>query len=197
MTGKMGPRYRVQLRRKREGRTDYRLRLKLLMSGKPRLVLRSTLNHISAQVVEYSKEGDRVTASAHSKELEKFGWKGGCSNVPAAYLVGLLCGYRAVRAGVKECVLDIGGFTPSPGCKLFAALKGALDAGLNVPHGDVLPAEERISGKHISDYARSLKESDAQEYEARFSRYLKRGLPPERLPEHFNEVKREIVKQFQ
>lgn len=193
----MGPRYRVQLRRKREGRTDYRLRLKLLTSGVPRIVPRVSLNHVCVQVVEYSKDGDRVIASAHSKELKKFGWKGGTSNLPAAYLAGLLCGYRAARAGVEECVLDMGGFTPSPGCRVFSAIKGALDAGLKVPHGDVLPAEERISGKHISDYARSLKENDASEYEARFSGYLNRGLPPERLTEHFNEVRREIVKQFQ
>jgi len=194
---KAGPRYRVPLRRRREGRTDYRQRLRLLASGKPRLVPRVSLNHVSVQVIEYSKGGDRVLASAHSKELEKFGWKGGTSNIPAAYLVGLLCGYRAVKAGVGECVLDLGGFTPTPGSRVFSALKGALDAGLSVPHGEVLPDEERISGKHISAHALSLKERDASEYGAKFSGYLKRGMPPEKLPEHFNEVRQEIVKQFQ
>jgi len=193
---KMGPRYRVHLRRKREGRTDYRLRLKLLSSGKPRLVPRMSLAHTSVQVIEYSKDGDRVLASAHSKELEKFGWKGGNSNTPAAYLVGLLCGYRAIKSGVGECVLDIGGFRPTRGSRVFSVLKGALDAGLRVPHGEVLPDENRISGVHIAEYAKRLKGENPKEYEARFSNYLKQGLHPEDLPEHFNAVKQEIVKQF-
>jgi large subunit ribosomal protein L18 len=194
---KIGPRYRVKFRRRREGKTDYGLRLSLLRSGKPRLAARISLNHVVAQVVGATPDGDITLASAHSKQLEKFGWRYGTSNLPAAYLVGLLCGYRALKANVKECVLDIGIHDPTPGSKVFAVLKGALDAGLQIPHDEgILPPEERISGKHISQYAAALKGRDPSAYQARFSGYLARGLPPEQIPEQFNEVKRAIITQF-
>lgn len=194
---KIGPRYRVQLRRKREGRTDYRHRLRLLRSRKPRLVARISLKHVTAQIVRATSVGDMTLVSAHSKQLEKFGWKGYTSNIPAAYLVGLLCGYRAVKAGAKECVLDIGTHNPTNQAKVFALLKGVLDSGLQIPHGEgVLPSDDRINGMHISQYAAKLKERDAKAYRTRFSGYLARGLPPEQLSEHFNGVKQAIITQF-
>ncbi|MEM0358734.1 MAG: 50S ribosomal protein L18 [Candidatus Hadarchaeales archaeon] len=184
-------------RRRREGRTDYRLRFRLLKSGKPRLVARVSLNHVRAQVVEFNAKGDKVKASAFSGELKKFGWKGGTSNTPAAYLVGLMCGLRAKKAGVEECVLDIGLHTPVPSSKVFAVLKGALDAGLKIPHSEqVLPSEERIRGEHIAEYARLLKEEREREYSRRFSEYLRRGLPPEELPDHFEEIKKVLVERL-
>jgi len=191
---KIGPRYRVQFRRKREDRTDYRHRLRLVRSGKPRFVVRVSLSHIVAQVVRATPSGDLTLASAYSKELEGLGWKGGTSNTSAAYLVGLLCGYRATKAGIRECVLDIGMHSPTPRAKVFATLKGALDAGVRIPHGeDVLPGEERLRGEHIAQYAAKLKSDDEDAYRARFSTYFKRGLLPEQLPEHFNQVKQTII----
>ncbi|MBC7219000.1 MAG: 50S ribosomal protein L18 [Hadesarchaea archaeon] len=192
-----GPRFKVQFRRKREGRTDYRYRLKLLRAKKPRLVVRISLRHISAQVLNFTPQGDVVLVSAHSKQLENFGWKDGTSNLPAAYLVGLLCGYRAVKAGIREAVLDIGMRHPTKGAKIFAVLKGALDAGLQVPHQEeILPSEERISGTHISKYAERLKKEDERTYMARFASYLSQGLNPEQLPDHFNSVKQEVIRQL-
>ncbi|MCS7131106.1 MAG: 50S ribosomal protein L18 [Hadesarchaea archaeon] len=192
-----GPTWRVPFRRRREGKTDYRQRLKLLRSGKPRFVVRISLNHVVAQVVRADPAGDLTLASAHSKELSKFGWKGNTSNTPAAYLVGLLCGYRALRAGVTECVLDIGMHAPTAGAKVFAALMGALDAKLQIPHSEeILVKEERLRGEHIARYAAKLRSEDEGTYRLRFSEYLKRGLEPERLPEHFNEVKRAIITQY-
>ncbi|TDA30765.1 MAG: 50S ribosomal protein L18 [Hadesarchaea archaeon] len=182
-------------RRRREGRTDYRLRFRLLKSGKPRLVARVSLNHVRAQVVEFHPRGDRVRASAFSGELREFGWKGGTSNTPAAYLVGLMCGLRARKGGVEECVLDVGLHDPVPSSRVFAVLKGALDAGLRIPHSEeMLPGEERIRGEHIASYAQRLKEEGG--YERRFSEYLKRGLPPEELPRHFEEVKKELMERL-
>ncbi|HID60764.1 MAG TPA: 50S ribosomal protein L18 [Hadesarchaea archaeon] len=194
---KMGPRYKVQSRRKREGRTDYRQRLNLLRSGKPRLVTRISLKHVTAQVVQVAPTGDTVLASAHSKQLEKFGWKASGSNVPASYLVGLLCGYRAVKAGAGGCTLDIGTYDVAPQAKVFAVLRGAIDAGLNIPHdGRILPKEDRITGKHISQYADKLKKEDPKAYQAKFSSYLARGIPPEQMSVHFNAVKQAIITQF-
>jgi len=193
---KMGPRWRVRFRREREGKTDYRHRLRLLRSGKPRLVVRISLKHVIAQVVRTTQSGDLTLASAYSKELEKLGWKGCTSNMPAAYLVGMLCGHRALKAGVRECVLDIGMHTPSPRTKIFAALKGALDAGLQIPHGEgVLPSDERVRGENIAQYAAKLKEEDEKVYRTKFSTYLRRGLAPEQLPDHFNEIKQVMIRQ--
>ncbi|MFH1821701.1 MAG: 50S ribosomal protein L18 [Methanobacteriota archaeon] len=192
-----GPRFRVQFRRKREGKTDYRHRLKLLRAKKLRLAVRISLKHISAQIVKFSPAGDITLASAHSKQLEELGWKSGTSNLPSAYLVGLLCGYRAIKAGVKETTFDIGMGHPTKGGKIFAVLKGAVDAGLQIPHSEeILPSDERVSGSSISQYAEKLKNEDEKEYASRFSVYLSRGLNPEQIPEHFNSVKQEIIKQF-
>ncbi len=194
---KIGPRWKVQFKRKREGKTDYRRRLRLLRSGRPRLVTRISLKHVIAQFVRATPSGDLTLASAHSKELEKLGWKGYTANTPAAYLVGLLCGYRALKTGMKECALDLGRYNPVSQAKVFAVLKGALDAGLQIPHGEgVLPSDERIRGEHIAKYATKLKEENEKMYRARFSAYLQRGLTPEQLPQHFNEIKRAIVTQF-
>lgn len=193
---KYGPRRTVPYRRAREGKTDYRYRSRLLRSENPRLVSRISLKNVRAQLVKADPKGDHVVASAFSKELSEFGWKGYNSNTPAAYLVGLLCGYRAIGSDVDEAVLDIDKFVSSPQAKVFAVCKGVLDAGLYIPHGEqVLPAEERCRGEHISDYAESLKE-DGDKYQAQFSKYLENDLPPEDLPEHFKEVKEAITNQY-
>jgi large subunit ribosomal protein L18 len=193
----VGPRYRVRFRREREGKTDYRRRLRLLRSGLPRLVVRISLKHVSAQVVRATSEGDVVVASAHSNQLDELGWKNGKSNTPASYLVGLLCGYRAIKSGIKESVLDLGSHDPTPGSKVFAVLKGALDAGLQIPHNEeILPKEERLNGSHISKYAAKLRQEGDEVYRSRFSSYLSQGLIPEQLTEHFNSVKQEIITKF-
>ena len=193
-----GPRYNVPFRRKREGKTDYRQRIRLIKSGLPRLVVRGSLKHFSAQVIKATVEGDKVLTSAHSKELKgDFGWLGGCGNIPAAYLTGYLCGLKALKKGVKEAVLDIGLHSPTKGARVFAALKGFLDAGLSVRHGEeILPGDERIKGQHIADYASMLSADNKDLYLKRFSEYLSRGLPPEDLPKHFSEVKDKISQKF-
>jgi len=194
-----GPRYRVPWRRRREGKTNYRKRLALIRSGKPRLVVRKTLNYIIVQVVEPAIEGDKVIAAAHSRELvKKYGWKGGAKNTGAAYLTGLLAAYRARLNGVEEAVLDIGLQDPVPGARVFAALKGAVDAGLRVPHSEeILPTWERIRGEHIALWAEDLKKEDEEKYKRQFSQYLERGLKPEALPEHFDEVLERIKKEHE
>lgn len=145
------PRHRVPFRRRREGKTDYRARLKLLRSGKARLVVRRSLKHTIVQLVAYEESGDRVLASSTTGQLRELGWTFSTGNTPAAYLAGLMAGRRASRAKITEAVLDIGRIRPSKGSKVFAALKGVLDAGIEVPHTDgVLPSEERIRGGHLN-----------------------------------------------
>ncbi|MBS7643321.1 50S ribosomal protein L18 [Candidatus Bathyarchaeota archaeon] len=192
-----GPRFRVPFRRRLEGKTNYYLRRRLISSKKPRLVIRGSLKHITVAVVEAKSDGDYTLACAHSSELaKKVGWLGGCGNLPAAYLTGLLAGYRAVLKGIKDAVLDIGLHFPSKGARVFAALRGALDAGLHVPHGNsVLPDDKRISGEHIAEYARKIS-SDLDLYRKRFSSYLARNQKPEELPEHFNMVRKRVIELF-
>ncbi len=194
-----GPRYRVPLKRRRKGLTNYYKRRKLILSGKPRLVVRITSRHIIVQVVGVKPEGDVTYASAYSKELEtKFGWKAGTKNTPAAYLVGFLAGLRARQKGIEEAILDIGLYSPTSGSKVFAAAKGALDAGLKIPIGEgIIPGEDRIRGEHIANYAKLLHETDEEEYSLRFSKYLEKGLKPENITDHFLEVKDAISKSFQ
>lgn len=177
-----GSRYRVAPRRRREQKTDYRRRLKLLLSEKPRAVIRRTSRHTIVQIVEYTPKGDKVVASAHSKELKNYDWKGSTSNTSAAYLTGLICGTKARKKGTKEAVLDIGLSLRTS--KISAALKGVLDSGLEIPHNEeILPDEKRIRGEHIANYAGSIKDK-----KTRFSKYLERGLDPTELPKHFDTV---------
>jgi large subunit ribosomal protein L18 len=186
--------YNIPYRRKREGRTDYKKRKALILSGLPRLVIRGTNKHLIAQIVEARASGDHVIASANSIELRrKLGWRGGCGNVPAAYLTGLLIGRRAKQKGVEKAVLDIGLRRASVGSRVFAALKGSVDAGLNIPHEEsVFPDESRIRGDHIADYAKKLT-STPELYDRYFSQYLARELKPEELPQHFDEVKQRLL----
>jgi len=190
-----GPRFKVPFRRRREGKTNYYRRRELLKSGRLRFVFRPTLSNAVAQFVKAELQGDRILASAVSRELvKKFGWKASCGNLPAAYLTGLLAGLKARKAGVEKALLDVGVKKPNPGSRIYAGLKGILDAGVNIPYDpEMLPSEDRICGEHIASYWRSL---EPQLKKQRFSQYLKAGLTPEDLPKHFEEVKRAILKTY-
>ena len=156
--------HRMPLKRRRLGKTDYRKRLALLKSGKHRLVVRVKPRQIIAQIIEYNPEGDRVVISATSLELKKMGWKHHGGNVCAAYLTGLLCGKRAKEKGITEAVLDIGLHTPVHGSNVFATLKGAIDAGMTIPHSeDCFPSDERITGKTIEEYRKNNISKDVEE----------------------------------
>ena len=145
-----GPRYRVPFRRRREGKTDYHQRFAQVRSGRNRLVVRKSLKHMTVQIIKAEQKGDFTMASSHSSELKKFGWDASTSNIPAAYLTGYLCGVRAVSNGIDKAVLDLGLQRVVRGARVFAALAGAADAGLNVPlREDVLPSDERKKGAHI------------------------------------------------
>jgi large subunit ribosomal protein L18 len=191
-----GSSYRVPPRRRREGKTDYQARKALVLSGKPRLVTRNTIKNVVAQIIVAKPHGDEVSVTAHSRELKKYGWKAPTGNVPAAYLTGLLCGLKANTKGVKEAILDIGLIAPTKGAKIFATLSGVLDAGVNVPHDEKKIVKERIEGKHIAKYGKSL-EGDQEVYSAKFSKYAEQKLSPEKLPEHFLKVKADIIKSFE
>ena len=173
-----GPRYKVPMRRRREGRTNYHQRLRLLKSGKPRLVARVSNRHVRAQLVTMGPGGDQTVASAHSRDLAEYGWEAPTGNLPAAYLTGYLLGKRALETDVDEAVLDIGLNTATPGAKVFAVQEGAIDAGLDVPHNESVFADwDRTRGEHIADYA---DQRDEPLYSGAFD--------ATELPEHFDTV---------
>lgn len=62
-------RYCAPFRRRREGKTDYKARRAFVVSGKPRLVVRTHIGNLTAQIVMAKPDGDKVLVSAHSKEL--------------------------------------------------------------------------------------------------------------------------------
>ena len=190
---KQGTIYIVPHRRRRESKTDYRQRLSLLRSGKHRLVIRRSVNNIVCQIVQYGKKGDKIITTADSKQLKKFGWKANCGNIPAAYLTGYLCGLKAKAAKANEAILDMGLHVSVKGSRIYACLKGAIDAGISVPHSEeILPPEDRFTGKHVEKYASELKKSDPEKYKRQFSALLKNKVEPESLSKHFSEVKAKL-----
>ena len=190
-------RYNLAYRRRRSARTDYGKRRRLVLSGLPRLIVRPANKHITVQVIEAKATGDVVLASAHSSELKKYAWRGAGGNVPAAYLTGRLAGCRAKAKGIEKAVLDVGTRPVSTGSRLYAAMDGAVDSGMDIPHGEntVLP-KERLRGEHIAAYGKLLSEKPDL-YEKRFSAYLKQKLKPEDIPAHFDEVTDKIAHSFE
>lgn len=186
--------YKMPHRRRREGRTDYRQRLRLLKSKKPRLVVRKSLNNMTCQVIVYNPKGDKTTVTVNATSLKKLGWKAHSGSIPAAYLIGFACGTEAKKRGINQAIADLGLQTSTKWSRLYAAMKGAMDAGLDIPHSsDIIPPEERITGKHISSYASQLKKEDPEKYKKLFSGYIKNKLQPEDLEKHVLEVKKKIA----
>ena len=148
-----GKRQRMRYRRREVGLTDYRRRLKLLRGGKPRAVVRVSNTQIVCQLVDYEPDGDKVLAASSGATLVKdFKWpkKASRKSVPACYLAGYALAKRATAAGHDTAVLDIGLAASTRGNRVFAALKGMVDGGLDIPHSEsVIPDEKRLAGEHI------------------------------------------------
>jgi len=220
-------RFQVKYRRRREGKTDYRARKRLVSQDKNkyntprhRLVVRFTNTNVIAQIVSAKVAGDHVLVAAYSQELTRYGAPGGLTNYAAAYATGLLIARRTLNKfgldtkyvgntkvtgedyNVEDiedgprpflALLDIGLRRTTTGAKIFAALKGATDGGLNIPHNEKrfvgydteakkLDAEvlkKHILGGHVAEYMRSLKEEDPEKYEKQFSKYIKAGVKPD------------------
>ena len=167
-----GSKQRNQYRRRRTGETDYRRRLKLLKSGKARAVVRISNTRVVCQVVSWMDDGDKVELSVTGDDLvSRYGWPEANSrkNIPASYLVGYALGKSALAAGHDEAVLDIGLAASTNGNRVFAALKGKVDAGLEIPHGEsVLPVEDRLNGAHIDESYASVVEATKSKIEEAF-----------------------------
>jgi len=128
----------VSKRRRIEGKTNYAKRIRMLEGKKPRIIARKTNNYIILQYVESKFAQDAVKLSVTSKELLGYGWpeekSGSLKSLGAAYLSGLLLGKKVKsKLNTKEqLVLDTGLIRSTKGSRIYAAVKGMIDAGLKV-----------------------------------------------------------------
>jgi len=140
--------YSQILRRSRDEKTNYKKRRHLLMGRRNFITVQISNENTLVQIHKPEMEGDKVLSSAHSRSLIKKGWKGSRKSIPAAYLTGYLAGKKALESGTKNAVLYTG--TRKYTQRIAAALKGIIDAGLEVPaDAETFPSDDRISGKHL------------------------------------------------
>jgi large subunit ribosomal protein L5e len=233
-------RYQVKYRRRREGKTDYRARKRLITqdknkynSPKYRLVVRTSNRDITCQIAYAKIEGDHILAAAYAHELVNYGMPVRSANYAAAYATGLLLARRLLTKlnladkykgadkvdgndyNVEELAdgphpfrayLDVGLHRTTTGAKIFAALKGACDGGLEVPHstsrfvgydkeGKALKPEilrKYIFSGHVADYMKSLRDDNAAKYKTHFSEYVKHNIKPEELEAKWAAVHKNI-----
>ncbi|XP_054789588.1 60S ribosomal protein L5 [Prosopis cineraria] len=228
-------RYQVKFKRRREGKTDYRARIRLINQDKNkyntpkyRFVVRFTNKDIIAQITSASIAGDIVLAAAYAHELPRYGLEVGLTNYAAAYCTGLLLARRVLKMLEMEeeyegnveasgedfsvepsdtrrpfrALLDVGLIKTTTGNRVFGALKGALDGGLDIPHSDKRFAgfnkdkkeldpelhRKYIFGGHVAAYMQTLMEDEPEKYQSHFSEYIKRGLEADGLEAMYKKV---------
>ncbi|MEX0862218.1 50S ribosomal protein L18 [Nitrosopumilus sp.] len=141
--------YSKILRRLREEKTNYKKRGTMLMGKRDFITVNITNENTQVQILKPGMTGDKVLASAHSRYLLEKGWKGSRKSVPAAYLTGYLAGKKALGQGAKDAILYTG--TRRYTQRMAAALKGVIDAGVQVPADEeTFPPEDRINGEHLT-----------------------------------------------
>jgi len=229
-------RFQVKYRRRRQGKTDYRARLRLCTQDKNkyntpkyRFVVRFTNTKVICQIAYASVAGDVVVAAAESKELEKFGIKFGFTNYAAAYATGLLLARRVLTKfgladtykgqeeptgedyNVEEvedgprpftALLDTGLKRTCTGSKVFAALKGGLDGGIDIPHSekrfigydreskklDAETLQKYIYGGNVGEYMEWLQEENGDKYHTHFKQALAEDLDADSLEDMYKEA---------
>ena len=139
-------------KRRRKLKTDYRKRIAMLKSGKPRLVVRRYNNTIVIQLVEFSPTGDKTVFTVSSKKLRDYGWEFHTGNVPAAYLTGILAGKIAKEKGYETAILDAGLQRITKSNAIMAAAKGFRDSGIELPMDESMVDESRLRGEHIKSF---------------------------------------------
>jgi len=188
---------------------------------KYRMIVRFSNKDIVCQIAYARIVGDVVVCAAYAHELPRFGIKMGLTNYSAAYATGLLLARRMLKklgldqqykgkveatgedytvekegeAAPFRCYLDVGLARTTTGAKIFGAMKGALDGGLDIPHNekrffgydgeskkyDPKKHRERIMGKHVADYMTNMKKEDEEAYKRHFSKYIAAGVNPDGL----------------
>ncbi|MHA1916784.1 MAG: 50S ribosomal protein L18 [Candidatus Ranarchaeia archaeon] len=188
-----GLKYKVQFRRRREGKTHFYRRKKMIISGIPRLVVRKTNKNIIVQIADAKIKGDQIVYQAVSSELRKYSWNHGLNNIPAAYLTGLLIAQKVKKKKFERVITDFGLNTPNPESRVFAVVKGVVDGGLkvNCPES-AFPSEDRIKGKHIADHYQLIKKEKKASMKNQYSNLVKNKIDPKEIVSNFEETKTNI-----
>lgn len=213
--------YRARIRLINQDKNKYN-------TPKYRYVVRFTNKDITTQITYATLAGDVVLAAAYSHELPRYGLKAGLTNYAAAYCTGLLLARRVlqqfgleqeyvgneeatgedynVEAGEEKrpfrALLDVGLVRTTTGNRVFGALKGALDGGLDIPHSEKRFAgfskedkslnadvhRKYIFGGHVGDYMKILREEEPEKYQLQFSQFIKEGIEPENLENLYKQV---------
>jgi len=242
-------RFQVKFKRRRECKTDYYARQRLILQDKNkykmpkyRFVVRFTNRDIVCQIFSADMDHDVCIASAYAHELSRYGVKVGLTNWSAAYCTGLLLARRVnakfkldytgpVRADTDNAdwnenydegyfemdhkkgekrpfraLLDVGLARTTTGSRLFGALKGACDGGLDIPHTnkrfpgtkkddegeiveDIDTQRKYIFGGHVAEYMEKLQEEDkqnkTQNYKRQFNAYIAAGVTADDLEDMY------------
>jgi large subunit ribosomal protein L18 len=143
-------------RRRKECKTDYLNRLKLLKSGRPRVVFRKTNRYVIAQYVLSEEAQDKIVFGVSSKALLKHGWpesaKGSLKSISASYLTGYLMGKEIEKKKLDAPIVDFGMIKTLHKTKVYAFLKGMIDSGIEIScDEECFPEENRIKGEHMKN----------------------------------------------
>lgn len=145
----------LQKRRRREAKTDYRKRMRLLKGGSMRIVFRKTNMYIICQLVESKEARDSVIVGVNSKELFRFGWPekwaGSLKSMPAAYLTGFLLAKKIKDKQLgTDFIFDIGLARSVKASRAYAFAKGIIDNSIKLRcKKEILPSDDRVKGMHI------------------------------------------------
>merc|ERR1711944_106585 len=234
-------RFQVKFRRRREGKTDYYARKRLVVQDKNkyntpkyRMVVRQSNTDI-CQIAYARLEGDRIVAAAYSHELPRYGVKVGLTNYAAAYCTGLLLARRVLKSlnldgeyegnkdidgehfmiedtddgpGAFRACLDVGLARTTTGAKVFGAMKGAADGGIDIPHSEKrFPGYDKeageysaevhrnhIFGQHVAQYMRELLDKDEDAYKKQFSQSIKNGITADSVEDMYKKAHAAIRK---
>ena len=145
---------KVQKRRRREYKTDYGKRIKILKGKVPRIIFRKSNRYVIAQYISSKQAQDKIEFGENSKNLLKYGWpkdfKGSLKSIPASYLTGFLIGKEIINKKLENPILDFGMQRILHKTKTYAFLKGLIDAGIKIQSDEKLfPDESKIKGKHM------------------------------------------------
>ncbi|TKC51047.1 hypothetical protein EI555_003193, partial [Monodon monoceros] len=157
-------RYQVKFRRRREGKTDYYTRKRLVIQDKNKYnapKYRMTVHRYRLSDCYARIQGAMIVCAACARELPKYGVKAGLTNYVATYCTDLLLARRLLnrfgmdriyegqvevtggeysvesidgQPGAFTCYLDAGLARTTTENNVFGALKGAVDGGLSIPH---------------------------------------------------------------
>ncbi|KAK3792814.1 hypothetical protein RRG08_038544 [Elysia crispata] len=196
---------------------------------KYRMIVRFTNKDIVCQIAYARIVGDVIVCAAYSHELPRYGVKVGLTNYAAAYCTGLLLARRLLKKfnldetytgqveadgedfyvedvddapGAFRAYLDVGLARTTTGARVFGALKGAADGGIDIPHSnrrfpgydaesknfDAKIHRDHILGKHVADYMDYLQKNDEDAYKRQFSQFIKNGVTAGKMEEMYKKA---------